>query len=204
MELHEALTQIAEIRQQVARTAVFRGYRAVPVAFSGLLAFVTAGIQAWWLPDPAQNTPAYLALWVSAAFLSLFASGWEMVRYPRRSSSALESEKTLVAVSQFLPCLAAGGLLMLVLARFAPESLWLLPGLWALLFGLGIFASWRFLPQAVVWVGVFYLTAGAWCLIWFQGEAAFSPWAMGLPFGVGQLLSAAVLYWTLEHTDEQA
>jgi hypothetical protein len=25
-----------------------------------------------------------------------------------------------------------------------------------------------------------------------------SPWAMGLPFGLGQLLTAAVLYWNLE------
>jgi hypothetical protein len=31
-----------------------------------------------------------------------------------------------------------------------------------------------------------------------QGEAALSPWAMGLPFGAGQMLAAAVLYRTLE------
>ena len=35
MELREALTQITEIRLQLARTEVFRGYRAMPVAFSG-------------------------------------------------------------------------------------------------------------------------------------------------------------------------
>ena len=33
MELREALTQITEIRLQMARTEVFRGYRAVPAAF---------------------------------------------------------------------------------------------------------------------------------------------------------------------------
>ena len=37
MELREALTQITEIRQQLARTEVFRGYRAMPVAFSGVV-----------------------------------------------------------------------------------------------------------------------------------------------------------------------
>ena len=41
-ELHEALERIAEIRHQMARTEVFRGYRALPVAFSGALA-VAAG-----------------------------------------------------------------------------------------------------------------------------------------------------------------
>ena len=35
MELREALTQITEIRLQMARTEVFRGYRALPAAFSG-------------------------------------------------------------------------------------------------------------------------------------------------------------------------
>ena len=34
MELREALSQIAEIRLQMARTETFRGYRAVPVALS--------------------------------------------------------------------------------------------------------------------------------------------------------------------------
>ena len=31
-----------------------------------------------------------------------------------------------------------------------------------------------------------------------RGDAAMSPWAMALPFGVGQMLAAAVLYSTLE------
>jgi len=203
MELRDALTQIAEIRQQVARTELFRGYRALPVALSGVAAFAAAGAQALWIPQPEQNISAYLALWVGAALLSMFATGWEIVWRLRRGGGPLEREKAVVAVTQFLPCVAAGAVLMIVLVRFAPESLWMLPGLWAMLFGLGIFASWRFLPHAVVWVGVFYLIAGGVCLAWAQGEAAFSPWAMGLPFGIGQLLAAAVLYWTLERTDDK-
>ncbi len=95
---------------------------------------------------------------------------------------------------------------MVVLVKHAqPESLWMLPGLWAMLFGLGIFASVRLLPPAIIWAGVFYLFAGTVCLALAQGPYALSPWAMGLPFGVGQLLTAALLYWTLErdHGQEQ-
>ena len=62
MELHEALAQISEIRLQMARTAMFRGYHSVPTAFSGLLAIGAAGLQALWVPDPVHNVPAYLAL----------------------------------------------------------------------------------------------------------------------------------------------
>jgi hypothetical protein len=204
MELHEALNQIAEIRQQVARTEVFRGYRAVPVVFSGLLAFVIAGVQVIFLPDPAQNTTAFLILWIGVAVVSVAATACEMVYRLRRTSSPLEREKVLLAAGQFLPCLVAGALLMIVLLRFAPGSLWMLPGLWAMLFGLGIFASWRSLPRAILFVGVYYQVAGMVCLALAQGESAFSPWSMAIPFGVGQLLTAAVLYWKLERVDEQA
>ncbi len=203
MDLRDALTQIAEIRQQVARTEVFRGYRALPVAFSGFVALAAAGAQTVWLAEPAQTIAAYLTLWVAAALLSLVATAIEMAWQLRRSGSALERQKVLLALAQFLPCLAAGSLVTIVLVKHVPDSLWMLPGLWAVFFGLGIFASRPILPPAVVWAGVFYLAAGAVCLAWAQGENALSPWAMGVPFGAGQLLTAALLYWTLERSDGQ-
>ncbi len=199
MELREALTQISEIRRQVARTEVFRGYRALPVAFSGLLALAVAAFQEVRLPDPAQNVTAYLALWVGAALVSLAATGAEMVLHYRRYASRLARQTVWLAVGQFLPCIAAGGLLTFATVAHARENLWMLPGLWAILFSLGIFASYRLLPPATFWVGLFYMAAGTLCLT--LREAALSPWAMGVPFGAGQLLAAAVLYWTLERTD---
>jgi hypothetical protein len=201
MELREALTQISEIRQQMARTEVFRGYRAMPVAFSGLLALAAGGFQAVWIREPAAQMTSYLTLWVGAAVVSALAAGSEMAHRYRHSSSAWGREITWLAVEQFLPCLVAGGLLTFVLVRFAPESLWMLPGLWQVLFGLGIFASCRLLPRATFGVAVFYLCTGLACLALARGDAAFSPWAMALPFGVGQFLAAGVLYSTLERHD---
>ena len=55
MELRDALTQISEIRHQMARTEVFRGYRALPVAFSGVLAVLAALAQRFWIADPARD-----------------------------------------------------------------------------------------------------------------------------------------------------
>jgi hypothetical protein len=201
MELRDALTQIAEIRQQVAKTECFRGYRALPVAFSGFLALTTAGVQAFLLADPAEHMSAYLALWIGSACLSVLATGSEMIWSLRRNPSPLERQRLVLAVQQFVPSLVAGAVLLIVLFRFAPESLWMLPGLWAMLFGLGIFASLRLLPAGIFWVGCFYLAAGALCLALARDDAAFSPWAMGLPFGAGQLLAAAILYWSLERSD---
>jgi hypothetical protein len=204
MELHEALAQIAEIHQGVARAELLRGYRAVPVALSGMLALTAAVVQPVVVGAPTDNLSAYLLLWLGAALLSVLATALEMVWSLYKTPSRLERQKTFVAVSQFLPCLLAGALflLLIVLARWAPDSMWMLPGLWAMLFGLGIFASCRFLPRRIFWIGACYLAAGAACLALAQGENAFSPWAMGLPFGVGQLVCAAVL-WRTEIINEQ-
>jgi hypothetical protein len=204
MELREALTQITLIRAQMARTEVFRGYRAAPVAASGVLAFAAAGVQATRVPDPTQQWRDYLVLWVSAAVLSALGAGIGMAAGTRRGGSAWRREITWLAIAQFLPCLAAGAVLTAVLVTSAPESLWMLPGLWQILFSLGIFASCRLLPRPTFWVGVFYLAAGATCLVLARGASALSPLAMGIPFGVGQLLAAAVLYWTLERGDGES
>jgi len=199
MELREALTQISEIRQRVAQTELFRGYRAVPVAFSGFLALATAAVQMLYLPYPADHPSAYLALWVGAAFVSLFATGLEIFIHHRHARSTMARELTWLALRQFAPCLAAGGLVLLAVITYAPDILWMMPGLWAMLFSLGIFASYRLLPRPTFWVALFYMIAGTMLLT--LREDALSPWAMGVPFAIGQFFSAAVLYWTLERPD---
>jgi hypothetical protein len=198
MELRDALTQITEIRLQLARTEVFRGYRAMPVAFSGGVAVLAAAIQAVTIPDPAVGVGPYLGLWIGAAIVSALAAGLEMMIRARNSASPMTRDLTWLAVEQFCPCLIGGALVTVVLVRAAPESLWILPGLWQIFYSLGIFASCRLLPRPTFWVAVFYLGTGLGVLATAHGEAAFSPWAMGLPFGAGQLLAATVLYRTLE------
>jgi hypothetical protein len=198
MELREALTQITEIRLQLARTEVFRGYRAMPVAFSGCVALLAALIQAVTIPDPTGQIGAYLVLWTGAAVVSVLAAGLEMMIRARNASTPLTRELTWLAIEQFCPSLMAGALVTIVLFRYAVESLWILPGLWQIFFGLGIFASCRLLPRPTFWVAVFYLGTGLAILAVAHGEAALSPWSMGLPFGAGQFLAALVLYRTLE------
>ncbi len=198
MELREALDQISEIRLQMARTELFRGYRAVPVAFSGFLAAAAALFQTAWIHEPTPQIGPYLALWMGAAVVSAGAAGAEMWSRYRASTAPRAREVAWLAVEQFLPSLAAGALLTFVLARSAEETLWMLPGLWQILFSLGIFASCRLLPRATFGVAVYYLATGLACLALAKGEFALSPWAMGLPFGVGQWIAAAILYRTLE------
>ncbi len=193
MELHEALLEISAIRRHLARSERFRGYRAAPVAFSGLLAFAAGALQAVFIGEPTVHWGRYLALWTAVAALNLaICLGDIWLRY-RRSTGLLHQETTQLALGQFFPCLVAGGLLTVVLARSAPQAAWMLPGLWAILFALGLFASWRLLPRAIFGVAAYFLVGGLYALSLGDGQYALSPWTMPLLFGVGQWLTAAVL-----------
>jgi hypothetical protein len=198
MELREALTQIAEIRRQMAKSDVFRGYRSAPVAVSGGLALCGAIVQPFLVPDPAADIMTYLTLWIGIALLSVTAVAVEMGVRMYWTADWAYLEPTRLAVEQFVPPMIAGMLLTVVLVRHAPENIALLPGLWQILFSLGIFASARLLPRAIFAVAGFYLFTGIIVVIWARGGVSLEPWCMGMPFAVGQIAAAVILYWTLE------
>lgn len=198
MELGEALERINAIRAHVARTGVFRGYKAATVGCTGLLAFLGSAVQPLVVLDPLENVRQYLQLWIGVAAVSVICVAVELAARYLKSDSPLQREQTLRAVEQFVPCLVAGASATWAVVQFAPDSANLLPGLWAIMFSLGIFASCRQLPPLVVVVGIYYLAAGVGCLALAREAQALSPWAMAATFGVGQLLTAVVLYLALE------
>jgi hypothetical protein len=201
MELREALDSIATIRRRMAETDVFRGYRALPVALSAVFALVAGFMQPVLVPRPDQDVSGYVALWSAVALLSIAVAGLAMFVRDRVAGTSLTRPVTWLAVGQFVPCLVAAAAVTAVLVRVAPELAWILPGLWQVFFSQGVFASCRLLPRPAFAVGVLYLAAGIITLTLARGPDALSPWAMAVPFGVGQLAAAAVLYWTLERTD---
>jgi hypothetical protein len=194
-DLDQALADIAAIRTQVARGAEFRGYGPITVTATAILA-VAAGIaQNSWLPDARTQTVSYLLLWIATATVCVILIGTEMIARTRRIHSGIADEMIQAATEQFIPAGVAGALLTFVLFRYAPQSLWMLPGLWQLIFSIGFLASCRSLPRPMFAVGVWYLASGLACLAFANGEHALSPWAMALPFGIGQFAMAAILYW---------
>ena len=201
MELREALDSIAAIRRRMAETEVFRGYRALPVALSAVLALAAGFLQTSVVPDPQQNVPAYVGVWSVVAVLSIAAAGLAMFLRDRVAGTSVTRPVTWLAIGQFVPCLVGAAAVTAVVVRVAPDSSWMLPGLWQVFFSQGVFASCRLLPRAAFLVGVFYLVAGVVVLGIARDKHALAPWAMAVPFGIGQLLAAAVLYWTLERTD---
>jgi hypothetical protein len=191
-DLHQALQQLSAIRTQVARDTQFRGYGPASIAASGFLALAVAAVQSRITHDGRDFLP-FLFVWVGTAAIAIGLTASETIGRARRVHHGLANEMILLAAEQFLPALVVGVLLTGVLVGAAPQQLWMLPGLWQLLFSLGVFASCRFLPRQTIAVGVWYLVAGLTCIVVQSATKTFSPWTMGIPFGVGQLLVAAVL-----------
>jgi hypothetical protein len=200
-DLHKALADIDAIKKQVARGTQFRGYGPVTIAITGLLSLLAAVVQALWLANPREQLTEYLTIWLGTAVLSVALIGAETVTRSRRLHSELADEMIHSAIEQLVPVGVAGALLTFVLLRFAPDTLWLMPGLWQILFSLGIFASCRFLPRALFAAGAWYLCSGLVCIAIAAAGGGWSPWLMGVPFGFGQLMMAAILYYSLGGAD---
>jgi hypothetical protein len=193
-ELQQALSEIHSIRNQVARGTEFRGYGPASIAVSGILALLVAAAQTQWMAAPAKaDLTLWLGVWAGTAAVSVLLTGIETFARSRRVHVGFAREMVRSAVAQFLPAVMVGFLLTVVMVSVAAQECWMLPGLWELIFCLGVFASCRFLPRQMFAVGVWYLAAGLFCLAAGSTTRALSPWMMGIPFGVGQLLVAAVL-----------
>jgi hypothetical protein len=192
LDFDRALTEIRAVRSQIARGTEFRGYGPAAFAATGILAVAASLGQAAWIDTPLTELRPYLALWIATAALSCLIIGIDVVTRSRRVHVGLADEMVRAAVEQMLPALVAGLLLTIVLVRFAPQHVVLLPGLWQIMISLGIFASCRSLPKPLIAVGVWYLACGLVCVA-VADVSPLSPALMGVPFGGGQLLSAALI-----------
>ncbi|HUX67496.1 MAG TPA: hypothetical protein VMV31_08400 [Terriglobales bacterium] len=193
-ELDQALREIAAIRGHMARATEFRGYGAAALAATGALAAAAAWLQPCWVPHPVRTPGRYVGLWSAVAALAAALIAAEAVARARRVHQGLANEMIQAALGQFLPAAVAGLLLTAVLLRRDAGSASLLPGLWQLIFSLGVFATCPTLPRPVLAVGIWYLATGLYCLA--AAPRALAPGMMGIPFCIGQVLAAAILWRT--------
>jgi hypothetical protein len=196
VRLNDALAQIADIRQQMARSQAFNGYRSLTTALTGVIAIIAAFVQKAFVADPMNHMNRYLTIWLIVAVVSIIVVGIELAIRCWRSDQPLQRELSFHAIEQMTPSLVAGGLLTFVVTQRVEGIAWVLPGMWSILFGLGVFASRRLLPKATFLVGGFYLLAGL-VMVSMQRDA-LNAWTMGTTFGIGQISAAALLYFTLE------
>jgi len=201
MEYNKALAQISEIHAHLDRAEVYRGFRAIPIALSGAVGIFAAVIVQY---TPVARDPfALVRYWIGVGICCAAIAGVESaVNYAKREDAA-SRRRTRRTLGQFVPALCVGVALAVLLPRAGEQFVPLLPGLWALAFGLGLFAARPYLPRATGWIALWYLAAGClWSALPLEGINCFS-WAVGGTFGAGQLLGALVLLRNVERTNEE-
>lgn len=204
MDAKMAAGQVQAIWAQLARTACFRGYRPWTVGSTGLLGVIAACLQAVLIPVPIDNLDAYVMLWLGVAGVSVVITGLELAFSYRTNDSAWERRLARQAVGQFVPCLVAGAAITWVITTYFWNAAELLPGLWALCFALGVFASRPYLTHEVAWIAAHYLLAGVVAISLAHTPWAFHPLVMGITFGGGQLAMAWVLARGEARGDEES
>ena len=193
MHVSEAMDQISQIHEHLAKGEVYRGFRPIPVALSAVVGIVAAALQPRIVP--AGDAFAFVRYWVVAACLGAAAGSCEVAWNYVARDDCFARRRTRQVAGQFLPSLLAGVAATIALSQRA-DLVPLLPGLWAILFGLGIFAARPYAPKVGNWVGLFYVCAGTWLLVTTAGESALSGWRVGTIFGIGQAAIAVGIHFS--------
>ena len=164
MQIHEALDKLDLIHDHIARAEVYRGFRVPTVAAVGVLGLFAAAVQ------PFLSEIPFVWYWIAVAVAcgTLGSAATLHAHFYHEDDFARRHTRRVMA--QFAPCILAGGAVTLGVARL-PDLVGLLPGLWAIIFGLGLVAARPYLPPAIGVVGFGYILAGT-ALTLFPGAGS--------------------------------
>ncbi|HZL29206.1 MAG TPA: hypothetical protein VFC39_21960 [Acidobacteriaceae bacterium] len=192
-DLNQALVEIRSIRRQVAQNTEFRGYGPATLFATALVALLTGAAQAHWVREPAAHPVQYVILWLTTGVFCSALIATQMLTRANRLHSGMADEMVRMAVAQFLPAAVAGAILPFVLLHVTQSVFWMLPGLWQIIFSLGVFASCRCLPRPMLLVGIWFLLTGVAC-IGLGDIRSLAPVMMAGPYAIGMALVAAIHY----------
>jgi hypothetical protein len=171
LELHaRAMDNLRFIRETMERAGSFTA-----VSGWGQIAIGVSAVLAAWIASQQIATALWLAVWMGEALVSLAigvaTAGWKA----HRAGMPLLSGPGRKFVLSLAPPLVAGALLTIVL--FQAGLIQLLPGVWMLLFGVGVVTAGAFSVRIVPVMGCAFMLLGAVALF--------------LPLGWGNALMAA-------------
>jgi hypothetical protein len=167
-----AMDNLSFIRSTMERATAFTavpGWGGVAMGLTALVATALANR----LP-PAD----WLVIWLSASALALAIGGWTMALKARRAGTSVLSYSGRRFVLSYVPPLAVGGLLTLVLVRAGLYSA--LPGTWLLLYGTGVVTGGAFSVRVVPLMGLCFMAFGAIALL---APPGWGEWLLAAGFG---------------------
>jgi hypothetical protein len=163
---------------------------------AGIIAFVFAFVQSFTGKNISEET--FIVQWMMVAGIIILVITAEILINYFTKDSEFQKKQMIIVFLQFIPSLTAGLLIAVIFLKYEVSSLRLLPGIWSILFSLGIFSMRPYLTRLVGYVGLFYLLSGCALLYMAPLNMSLTPWSMGIVFGTGHLFAAYALYLDIE------
>ncbi|MDB5070709.1 MAG: hypothetical protein JWM87_1820 [Candidatus Eremiobacteraeota bacterium] len=185
MDVTRAIADLDEVRSRLASVQRFRGLSGPAALASGVAAIGAGAVQLAVVPAPhgAGDAARYVAIWIACLAFALAVNyGAVAVWLARNWSSRTRTELKTAAIA-VTPSIVGGG--AFTAALLARGEIGLLPGMWALCYGLGLLAARSMLPRGTVSIALSFAALGS-TLLFAPGTNALAWWVMPLTFGMGQ------------------
>lgn len=178
-----AMDNLSFIRSTMERATEFT---AVP-GWGGVAMGITA-LAATVLASGSATVNEWLAVWLTASVLAFAIGGWAMVLKARRGGTTVFSYSGRRFVLSYVPPLAVGALLTLVLVRAGLYGA--LPGTWLLLYGTGVVTGGAFSVRVVPIMGLCFMVLGAVALL---APPTWGEWLLAVGFGGLHILFGLII-----------
>lgn len=186
MELQRALSDLAEVRDRLARLQRFEGYSGPAAIASGLVAIAAALVQRVLAPAPAlpHEFHTYLTIWFAClgVALTLNYGAVTLWLFEHRAPGARSRFRT--AALSIAPSVVLGGALSVALIDHAAFTL--LPGTWFAFYAIGLFSSRGAIPASTLVVTAGFAVLALLFLATPLAAVALAWWVMPIGFGAGQ------------------
>jgi hypothetical protein len=148
-----AMDNLRFIRETMEAAATFTAVSGWGTVVIGFTAIAAAAIAA-----TSRTTTTWILIWLCEAALSVAISVYTMALKARAAKLPLWSEPARKILFSFAPPMVGGALLTLVF--FERDLVALLPGVWMLLYGIGVVAAGTFSVRIVPVMGVAFMLVG--------------------------------------------
>lgn len=192
MRVRDALEQLDAIHEHLTKAEVYRGFRVPGVALVGVVGLAAAAFQERVLA--ANGSIGFVTYWLVVAAVGALLGGGAAAHAYIVHEDEFDRRRTRRLLGQFLPCVLGGACMTAAFGQGSPDAIGHLPGLWAIVFGLGLISARPYLPKGIGTVGLGYLAAGSLILARPQSVPDPSGWSVGGVFGGGHLATAYVLW----------
>ncbi|MEO6834393.1 MAG: hypothetical protein ABI231_00575, partial [Candidatus Tumulicola sp.] len=152
MEFQRALSDLAEVRDRLARLQRFEGYSGPAAAASGVVALAAGAAQLRLAPLPRDPAAfhAYLVIWITCLAVALILNYGTVAAWVLKNRGPGAQSQFRSAARSIAPSIVLGGALSVALIERSAYAL--LPGTWFALYALGLFASRGVIPESALGV----------------------------------------------------